>query len=169
MSTATAGQSVNAVPAAEGEAVWLNGALMDIKSPAEWSGDAFSLAEVAMERGRATGLHTDPSEETFYILDGELLFHIDGEQRGASAGDTIAIRRGVPHAFIATSALARFLVLNTPGTHDRFFRAAGYPATDRDFKSAPPPDLERTRAAAERFGVQLLGPAPFENVRLQSG
>ena len=71
MSTATASQPVNAVPAAQGEAVWLNGALMEVKLPEEWSGDAFSLVEVAMEGGRATELHTDSSEETFYILDGE--------------------------------------------------------------------------------------------------
>ncbi len=170
MSTAlTANDATNEAPASEGEAIWFNGALMNVKSAGEWSDDAFSLMEVAMERGRATGLHADPSHETFYVLEGELLFHIDGEERRGSAGDTIGIRRGVPHAFIAVSELARFLVLNTPGGHDRFFRAGGHPATDRDFASAPPPDLERTRAAAERFGVQLLGPAPFDHVRLQSG
>ncbi|MDQ3720939.1 MAG: cupin domain-containing protein [Actinomycetota bacterium] len=103
------------------------------------------------------------------MLEGELRLHIDGAERSGGAGDTIGIRRGVPHAFMATTDLARFLVLNTPGGHDPFFRAGGHPATDRDFANAPRPDLERTRAAAERFGVQLLGPAPFDEVRLQSG
>jgi len=170
MSTAAATTTpVNEVEASKGEAIWFNGALMNVRSPGDWSDDAFSLVEVAMERGRATGLHSDPSHETFYILEGELLFHVDGEERRGRAGDTIGIRRGVPHAFVAISELARFLVLNAPGGHDRFFRAGGQPATDRDFASAPPPDLERTRAAAERSGVQLLGPAPFDEVRLQSG
>jgi quercetin dioxygenase-like cupin family protein len=170
MSTAAAtNNAVNEVRASEGDAIWFNGALMNIKSPGEWSDDAFSLVEVAMERGRATGLHTDPSHETFFVLEGELLFHIDGEERRGSTGDTIGIRLGVPHAFIALSELARFLVLNTPGTHDRFFRAGGHPTADIDFANAPPPDLERTRAAAERFGVKLLGPAPFDDVQLQSG
>jgi hypothetical protein len=83
----------------------------------------------------------------------------------------VAIRRGVPHAFIAVSELARFLVLNTPGGHDRFFRDGGSPADERDFASAPPPDLERTAASAERHGVALLGPPPFaeDTVRLRSG
>jgi len=161
--------SVNEVGGSTGEAIWFNGALMNVRSPGEWSDDAFSLVEVAMQRGRATGLHTDPSHETFYVLEGELLFHVDGEERRARAGDTIGIRRGVPHAFMAISELARFLVLNTPGGHDRFFRAGGHPATDRDFANAPPPDLEHTMAAAERFGVQFLGPPPFDDVRLQSG
>jgi quercetin dioxygenase-like cupin family protein len=160
-----------AMDAGEGEAIWFNGAHVTIKSPGEWSQGAFSLAELAMPKGRATALHTDPSEETIYVLEGELLFHIDGQDRRASAGELVAIRRGVPHAFLAVSEIARFLVLNTPGTHDRFFRAGGRPATDRNFESAPPPDRERTLAAAKEIGVELLGPAPFPegSVRLQSG
>ncbi len=169
MTPAATDKRINEALASAGEAIWFNGALMKVKSPSEWSDDAFSLVEVAIERGRATALHADPSHETFYILDGELLFHVDGEERRGRVGDTLAIRRGVPHAFVALSALARFLVLNTPGGHDRFFRAGGHPATDGDFANAPPPDLERTKAAAERFGVELLGPAPFDDVRLQSG
>ena len=169
--TASTASVLNWVGPSEGDAIWFNGALMDVKSPGEWSEDAFSLVEVAMERGRATALHRDPSHETFYVLEGELLFHVDGDERRASAGETVAIRRGVPHAFMAVSELARFLVLNVPGTHDRFFREGGLPATSRDFADAPPPDLDRTRAAAQRYGVELLGPAPFEagSVRLQSG
>lgn len=168
---ASSTSDLNWIRPGEGEAIWFNGALMDVKSPGVWSEDAFSLVEVAMERGRATALHGDPSHETFYVLEGDLLFHVDGDERRASAGETVAIRRGVPHAFMAVSELARFLVLNVPGAHDRFFRDGGFPATSRDFADAPRPDLDRTRAAAERYGVELLGPAPFEagSVRVQSG
>jgi quercetin dioxygenase-like cupin family protein len=155
----------------EAETLWFNGALVTIRVPGAWSGEAFSLAEVLMPKGRATGLHTDPSDETFHVVEGELLFHIDGEDRSAGPNETVAIRRGVPHAFLAVSDVARLLVLNTPGTHDRFFRAGGFPATDRDFANAPPPDHERTLAAAREVGVELLGPPPFPKgtVRLMSG
>ncbi|MDP9227737.1 MAG: cupin domain-containing protein [Actinomycetota bacterium] len=155
----------------EGETLWFNGALVTIRIPGAWSGDAFSLAELVMPKGRATALHSDPSDETIHLLEGELLFHVDGEDRRAGVNETVAIRRGVPHAFLAVSETARFLCLNTPGTHDRFFRAAGVPATDRDFANAPPPDYERTAAAAKEAGVELLGPPPFPegSVRLMSG
>jgi mannose-6-phosphate isomerase-like protein (cupin superfamily) len=142
---------------------------MDVRAPGEWSADAFSLVEVQMERGRATGLHTDPGHETFHLLEGELLFHAEGEERPAQAGETVAIRQGVPHAFVCTSERARFLVLNVPGGHDRFFRDGGFPAEHRDFDRAPAPDLERTAASAQAHGVQLLGPPPFDDVRLRSG
>ena len=167
----TTASPVNAVDAGEGEPIWFNGALMNVKSPGEWSDDAFSMVEVTMPQGRATGLHRDPSHETFYVLEGELLMHLDGEERRATAGDTVAIRRGVVHAFMAVSPVARFLVINTPGTHDRFFREGGFPAADRNFATAPAPDLERTSAAAQRHGVEFLGPPPFaqSDVVLRSG
>jgi quercetin dioxygenase-like cupin family protein len=163
--------SAHTVPAQEGEALWFNGALQNVKVPGAWSEDAFSLVEVMSSEGRATGIHTDPSHETFYVLDGEILFHVDGEQHPARAGDTVAIPRGVPHAFLIVSETARFLVLNTPGGHDRFFRAGGEPATSRDLASAPPPDPERTMAAARAYGVSFLGPPPFpaSGVRTTSG
>ncbi len=151
--------------------LWFNGALVNIKVPGAWNGGSFSLAEIAMPTGRATALHIDPSDETFYLLEGELLFHIDGEDRTVGSGETVAVKRGVPHAFVAVSEITRFLVLNVPGTHDQFFRSAGFPAEDRDFDNAPPPNHERTVAAARDVGIELLGPPPFPEgtVRLMSG
>ncbi len=151
----------HAVAALDGETIWFNGALQDIKLRGEWSDDALSLVEVTSKRGRATGLHADPSDEVFYVLEGELLFHVDGAEHRAPAGETVAIRSGVPHAFLIVSETARFLVMNAPGTQDRFFRAGGEPASSRDLASAPPPDLARTMAAAEEHGVRFLGPPPF--------
>lgn len=146
---------------ADGEAIWFNGAFMRFKVPGAWSNDAYSLMEVMSSEGRATGLHTDPNHETFYVLEGELLFHIAGEeQHKAVAGDTVAIPPGTAHAFLVVSSTARFLVMNTPG-YDRFFREGGLPATHGDLATAPHPDHERTLAAAERFGCQFLGPPPF--------
>jgi quercetin dioxygenase-like cupin family protein len=163
--------SLQSVAPLEGDALWFNGALQNIKVPGEWSDDAFSLVEVASTRGRATGLHSDPSHETFYVLEGELLFHVDGEELRAPAGQTVSIRRGVPHAFLVASETARFLVINTPGGHDRFFRDGGEPAASRDFDSAPEPDHVRTMASAQAHGVTFLGPPPFaaDAVRATSG
>jgi len=162
---------VHTVAPLEGDAIWFNGALQNVKLPGAWSDDALSIVEVVSTEGRATGLHTDPSHETFYILDGEMLFHVDGEEYRAQAGETVAIRCGVAHAFLIVSETARFLVLNTPGTQERFFRAGGEPALHRDFGAAPPPNLERTKAAADEYGIELLGPPPFAagSVRTTSG
>ena len=147
--------------AGEGETLWFAGAHQTIKCTGDWSDGKFSLVEVAVPRGRATPLHRDPSDETFYVLDGELLFHIDGTESRAGAGDTLSVRRGVPHAFVATSEIARFLVINTPGTHDKFFRDGGEPAADADFDTSPPPNFAKIEESSRKHGIEMLGPPPF--------
>lgn len=62
---------------------------------------------------------------------------------------------------MAVSDTARFLVLNTPGTHDRYFRDGGAPATHADFAAAPAPDRARMEASDRKHGVEILGPPPF--------
>ncbi len=153
--------SSRALAAGEGETLWFAGAHQTIKYPGEWSDGKFSLVEVIVPQGRATPLHRDPSDETFYILDGELVFHIDGTEHRAGPGDTLAVKRGVPHAFTVTSTLARFLVFNTPGTHDQYFRDGGDPAAKPDFDTAPPPNHERIEASNRKHGIEILGPPPF--------
>lgn len=149
------------VPRGAGETLWFGGAHQTIKAPGAWSDRKFSLVEVAAPRGRATPLHRDPSDETFCLLEGTMLFYIDGVERGATAGETVTLRKGVPHAFLVTSDVVRFLVLNTPGTHDYYFRDGGEPATHNDFASAPAPDFARVERSNIKHHVEILGPPPF--------
>ena len=94
---------------------------------------------------RWTPLHTPFAEEAFfYILDGEVLMHLDGEQRSLTAGSFVSVPAGVPHAYLVTSETARALLLITPGSGamEDFFRAAGEPAAERRLPAAQPLDLE---------------------------
>lgn len=93
------------VVAGEGETLWFAGAHQTVKHPGAWSDGLFSLVEVVVPRGRATPLHRDPSDETFYVLDGELLFHVDGAEQRVAGGGTVSVRRGVAHAFMVTPSL----------------------------------------------------------------
>jgi quercetin dioxygenase-like cupin family protein len=154
------------VAAGEGETLWFAGAHQTVKHPGDWSDGKFSLVEVVVPCGRATPLHRDPSDELFYVLDGEMLFHVEGTEQRAGAGDTVSVRRGVAHAFVVTSDVARFLVLNTPGTHDSYFRDGGEPATHTDLAAAPPPNYERLEASNVKHGVEMLGPPPFTELQL---
>jgi quercetin dioxygenase-like cupin family protein len=150
--------------AGEGETLWFAGAHQTVKHPGDWSDGKFSLVEVSVPRGRATPLHRDPSDEMFYVLDGELLFHVEGAEHRAGARDVVSVPSGVAHAFVATSEVARFLVLNTPGTHDSYFRDGGEPATHSDFGASPDPDYERMEASNRKHGIEILGPPPFTDV-----
>jgi quercetin dioxygenase-like cupin family protein len=150
----------------EGEALWFNNDLIVVKATgAETSGD-FLLIEEHARRGKVTPLHVHPEEaETFYVLEGEALFHLDGAERRMGPGSFVSVPRGVPHAFLVRSATARLLVLITPGSGamEAFFRDAGEPATQRTLPADRPLDMERIAAAAERTGaVTILGPPPFD-------
>ncbi len=151
----------------EGEAFWGFGALWTPKATAEQTGGRFSMIEEIAPRGEGTPLHVHrEDDETFYVLEGEVLFHVDGDEHAASPGDTVSVPRGVPHAFVVTSDVAKFLVLNTPGTHDKYFRDGGEPATHQDFEAAPAPDYERMEASNRKHGVEVLGPPPFAAVEV---
>ncbi len=149
----------------EGEALWFNNDLLTLKATGEQTGGAFLLVEELARRGKLTPLHTHPVEaETFYILEGEALFHLDGDEQSLGAGSFVSVPPGVPHAYVVTSETARALCLITPGDGpmEAFFRDAGEPAAERVLPAAGPLDIERIAAAAERSGaVKILGPPPF--------
>lgn len=110
-------------------------------------------------------MHAHPAEqETFYILDGEALIHLDGDERLVGAGVLVSDPPGLPHAYLVTSEMARALILITPGSGamEAFFRQAGEPAPDRGLPEAGPLDIERIGTAARATGaVEILGPPPF--------
>jgi len=145
----------------EGEQRWFcGGGLHTWKVTAAETGGAFLMFEDEMEAGKATPLHQHPeADETFYMLEGEILLDIDGEQRTVGAGGVAVLPRGVPHAYRVISA-ARMLCIHTPGNGEAFYRIASEPAPAG---SPPAPvDFDRVRAAAAETGTTvILGPPPF--------
>lgn len=57
----------------------------------------------------------DGFEETIYGLAGVTTFTVDGEEIAVGAGDTLCIRRGQVHKFMAGDEDASFLAMATPG------------------------------------------------------
>jgi quercetin dioxygenase-like cupin family protein len=161
----TASKVVPIVRAAEqGERLWFyGGGLHTWKATAAETGGTFLLFEDVMSRGKTTPLHTHPKvDETLYMLEGEILLHIDGDEQRIGAGGVAMAPRGVPHAFLVTSEMARILFLETPGTSEEFYRGASEPATSA-LEALAPVDFARVRASAERNGgIEILGPPPFQ-------
>jgi quercetin dioxygenase-like cupin family protein len=151
--------------AGEGERRWFaGGGLWTMKATAEETGGAFILFEDRMTRGKTTPLHTHPREdETFIVLEGEILVHVEGTEHPVGPGGVAVVPRGTQHAFLVTSEMARVLALQTPGSGETFYRDASEPSTDKT-DAERPPDLDRLRAAAERNPgcIEILGPSPFE-------
>ena len=162
---ATRARGAIVLDCADGEALWFNNDLLIVKATGAETGGSFLAVEEWTRRGKVTPLHAHPDEaETFYVLEGEALFHLDGSERSLGAGGFVSVPPGLPHAYTITSETARNLILITPGSGsmEAFFRGAGEPARERALPPAGPLDIERIRAVAERTqAVTILGPPPF--------
>ena len=145
----------------DGEPIWFNGSLITVKVSSADTSNAYVLVETLGRAGNVTPLHIDPTVETFRILEGEVLFHINGREERLAAGDAIVIPQGIPHALMVTSPTACTLVFNAPGGHDRFFRAAGVPGRAGELPPPGPPNFEKMRVAAAQYGLKIVGPPPF--------
>jgi quercetin dioxygenase-like cupin family protein len=148
----------------EGELRWFTGGgLFTIKASSAETGGSFAMWEDRMVRGKSTPLHMHPNmEEAIYVLEGELLVHVDGEEHRVGEHGLFVAPRGLPHAFLVTSETAHVLALIVPGTAEAFYRDASEPATSHADASRPP-DFARLREAAQRSDtIELLGPPPFD-------
>ena len=147
----------------DGELMWFaGGGAFTWKATAAETGGAFILMEDRMEGGKVTPFHRHPNEdEAVYVLDGELLVDVEGEQHRVGPGGFFFAPRGVAHAFMVTSESAHVLALQTPGTGESFYREAGEPVHSAA-DAARPADWPRLRAVAQRSDrIELLGPPPF--------
>jgi quercetin dioxygenase-like cupin family protein len=150
-------------PQNEGENLWFGGGLVTFKVTSAQSGGVVCMFQHAASRGKRTPLHVHPHhDELAYILEGELLIHVDGVEHRAGAGATVWVPRGTPHAFVVTSELARSVWFVTPGAEmEAFYRQAGDAVTN---PTLPPVevDIPRVVAAGESTGaMKTLGAPPF--------
>ena len=147
----------------EGEKLWFYGGGVHtwLATSAETRG-AFLLFDDVMTIGKTTPLHTHPEvDETLYVLDGEILVHVDGREQKLGRGGVAMVPRGIPHAFLVTSQSARLLTLETPGSSEAFYRGASEPLTP-SLEASAPVDFDRVAASAARNGgIEILGPPPF--------
>lgn len=147
----------------EGEARWgLDGSLSVVKTSGVETAGWLGIVEETAAKSEGIPLHAHPADdEAFYVLAGELTFYL-GEDRieSAPAGSFVHIPGGAPHAFKIESDTARYLILTTP-RHLEFYRAISDPALSRTVPTGLEMDMERIGAACEEFGVEFLGPPPF--------
>ena len=146
-----------------GENLWFGGGLVTFKVTSDQSGGVLCLIEHAASRGKTTPLHLHPDhDETVYVLEGELLVHIDGVEHTAGPGAVVWVPRGTPHALLVTSELERSVWVCTPGpAMEAFFRQAGDAAPSPTLPRAEI-DIARLLAVGEQTGaMKVLGPPPF--------
>jgi mannose-6-phosphate isomerase-like protein (cupin superfamily) len=155
-------QSFAYVPPGEGKPFWFAGELYTAKAVGEDTSWSFTLLETLSPPGSGTLPHIHYREdETFYVLEGELEFMLEGSPIKVGAGSCLYVRKGTWHYYrnVGTQP-ARYLGVVAPAGIERFFEEVGVPATDR---STPPPfeqgDLDRILATGPKFGLEIKPPS----------
>ncbi len=121
----------------------------------EITGGAFSLIEtVDPEPGSGPPLHIHrDAAESFYVIAGEYLMHIDGRDYQCPASSFVYVPAGVPHRFHAAAAHSRKLNLYTPaamvGYFDELAQAVAAGVDERELSEI-----------AGRYAMEVVGPVP---------
>jgi quercetin dioxygenase-like cupin family protein len=162
-------RAVAYVPTGQGtRSLWVMGELLTYKIPSRWTGGAYSLFEVATQPGAGPPPHVNHREdESFYVLEGEYEFLIEGITIRARAGSLIYVPKGTLHAHNGVGeGKGRMLVTQTPGgLYERFFEELG---NEADGDDAEPPVLDERSGAkkivavAAQHGIEILPPNPKE-------
>ncbi len=154
----------------EGNARWWGGGLATIKATGKETGGLYSIVEVLEPQGARAPLHLHRKEdEAFFVLEGEVTFHIGEETIRARPGSFVFGPKDVPHTYAVDSGPARLLFLLSPPGFEGFVEAISKPAralTLPPSESEAPSDEDDTPDGAEsesfavleaRYGCEIVG------------
>ncbi len=127
-----------------------------VKVSAADTGGAYSLMEDNLKREFALGLHLHRQHaETFYILEGDVDFYLDGDWLTATPATTVHIPPGVPHAVVLPPGqTGKMLMIFQPSGFDQYLAELGK-MTEQDFA-----DEERMRELDVKYDIINLGGVP---------
>ncbi len=141
-----------------GERIWIVADTMTLKATGDSTGGRLVLLENLTAPGGGPPPHDHTREdEFFYVLDGRFEIRIGDEVHALGPGGFAFVPRGTVHNFRNTADVAsRILVGFTPGGIEGFFRESGRPVTDDGPAPAVGGEIERTMAAAPRYGLVVV-------------
>jgi quercetin dioxygenase-like cupin family protein len=141
--------------------VWYNGSLMTFLATGEDTHGQFALIEAVARRGNVPPPHIHHREdETFYVLEGEVVVSVGDRTIKGTAGTMFFLPRDVPHSFTIDSEQSRMLILLTPAGLEEWFTEFSVPA---QAMTLPPADelaygeVQRMLEAAPRYGIEFVG------------
>ena len=139
--------------------IWYNGHRFSFLVTAEQTAGAFAMMNCYFRKGGEPPAHYHLHEdELFYVLEGEIKFHIGDKQFVAKAGELAYAPREIPHHFAIVTDTARALLVITPAGMETFFKEFSIPAQSLDLppvqEGHPPAEFfENMLRRAEELGM----------------
>ena len=147
-----------------GPAYWWLDILWVLFADANDTGGRFAMMYELMPKGSGPGPHKNTwSDETYYMLHGEIAFLVGDEIRTARQGDFVLVPRDTRHAFRVDSDTASFLDGYSPASLEAAVAELAMPAPARIIPPVGATPLPRmTPAQYRRYGMDPLpGPDPL--------
>lgn len=138
----------------EGRLIDLRDFEMRVKADSAGTGNVVSVLEAAEPPGFGPPVHVhDDAAEAFYVLEGEYLMQLDGQEHRCPAGSFIFIPAGVPHGFRVADVSSRKLNFYFPASMVGYFDDLAAALTRSDVT-----DIELA-AIAEAHHMHIVGPS----------
>ncbi|RAM49874.1 MAG: cupin domain-containing protein [Hapalosiphonaceae cyanobacterium JJU2] len=147
-------------PTGKGRSYSVVGDTYTFKAVGEDTGGAYSTFEFFIPPQNGSPPHIHHREhETFYILEGELLFEVGEEKIVLSAGNFVHVPKGIRHCFQNIStAPAKTLTTTVPAGLEKFFEEVGYLVKDQDtpVPVTPEEQIKKMLEVGPKYGVEIL-------------
>jgi mannose-6-phosphate isomerase-like protein (cupin superfamily) len=139
----------------EGRLIDLGGFSMSVKATGDGTDGSFTLLEADEPPDFGPPLHIHHGiAEAFYVLEGEYIIFLDGDETRCPAGSFIFIPAETPHGFRVGEVASRKLNLYLPASMIGYFDELS------DAMKNGEADPERLAEIATRNAVEVIGPVP---------
>jgi quercetin dioxygenase-like cupin family protein len=147
----------------EGRTIGIVGDVYRFLATGDETGGKYAMFEALVPPGGGPPPHVHSrEEESFYVLDGEITFQVNGQTIIAPAGPFANMPIGSLHSFRnATDQPARMIISVAPAGLEQMFFEIGQPLSPGEHAPAPTSDdIAKLLAAAPRYGVDIRVPHP---------
>lgn len=149
-------------PPAAGRTIAVVGDLYRFLATGEETNGAYASFEAIVPPGGGPPPHVHRREqESFYVMEGQITFTVNGQRQVASAGSFAHMPIGIPHSFKnETDKPAKMLITVVPAGLENLFRAFGIELPEGSATPVPPSqaEIDKLIELAPDYGIELLIP-----------
>ena len=146
----------------EGRTIAVVGDVYRFMATGEDTNGKYAMWEAIVPPGGGPPPHVHSREEEgFYILEGEITFHIGDQRIVATAGMFANMPVGVAHSFKNESNQpAKMLISVAPAGLEKMFFEFGVPLSEGSTSALPPTkeEIEKLLTIAPRYGIEIRLP-----------
>jgi quercetin dioxygenase-like cupin family protein len=148
------------LPSKEEQHYWYLGTLMSVKADATSTNNSYGMVECLVPAGFEPPYHVHHEEdESFYVLEGEVDFYLDGQKIEAKPGAFVFLPRDIPHGLrVVGNGPARLLNFFSRAEFLGFFLEMSEPALSMELPAPSEPDVPRLMELSKKYNAEPLGP-----------